>query len=94
MKNKNKKSGAHQQDIIEDNDEKQRKKSASQDPAFIPKCTADQFRWMYRLKEPKTPEEMLGISKIKELMTSIISEMYRQASKCLNVFNVLLRNNI
>ena len=85
MKNKNKKSGAHQQDIIEDNDEKQSKKSASQDPAFIPKCTADQFRWMYRLKEPKTPE-VLGIRQIRELMMSIISEMYRQAFKMFKCF--------
>ena len=79
MKNKNKKSGSHQQDIIEDNnDERQSKKSASQDPAFIPKSTADQFRWMFRLKEPKTPG-VLGIRQIKELMMTMISEMYRQA---------------
>ncbi len=79
MKNKTKKSVAHQQDVIEekDNDER-RKKSASQDPAFIPKCMADQFRWLYRLKEPNKPGA-LGIRQIKELLMSMISEMYREA---------------
>ena len=87
MKNRNKKSEPHQQDIIEDNDEQQSKKNSSQDPAFIPKCTADQFRWMYRLKEPKTPE-VLGIRQIRELMMSIISEMYRQAFKMVKMFSI------
>ena len=79
MKNKTKKSVAHQQDIIEekDNDEKS-KTNAAQDPEFTPKCAADQFRWLYRLKEPSTPGA-LGIRQIKELLMSIISEMYREA---------------
>ena len=86
MKNKTKKSVAHQQDNSEDknNDEKSKKSEAKEtkDPAFIPKCTADQFRWLYRLKAPKTPGE-LTIRQIKELLMSIISEMYREAYKLL-----------
>ena len=79
MKNKTKKSVAHQQDVIEEKDiDEKRKKSASQDPAFIPKCMADQFRWLYRLKEPNKPGA-LGIRQIKELLMSMISEMYRKA---------------
>ena len=42
----------------------------------LPRSTADQFRWIYRLKEPKIPG-VLGIRQIKELLMSIISDIYR-----------------
>ena len=77
MKNKTKKSVAHQQDEEKDIDEKS-KKSVAQDPALVPKCMADQFRWLYRLKEPNKPGA-LGIRQVKELLMSMISEMYREA---------------
>ena len=77
MKNKTKKSVAHQQDEEKDIDEKS-KKSVAQEPALVPQSMADQFRWLYRLKEPNKPGA-LGIRQVKELLMSMISEMYREA---------------
>jgi len=87
MKNKNKsqdgKEKQVQNHVIKNEKEKTKEEK-------VPSTMADQFRWLFRLKESKQ-SGILGILQVKQLLMSIITQIYSSEEECEDLIELVMK---